>query len=261
MEKAVEIKNVSMYYKDTPKDKVLDHISLTVNEEDYLGIIGPNGGGKTSLIKCILGLEDATEGEILIYGKPVKESKMVIGYVPQFTNVDRRFPISVEEVALTGKIKPGLHPFFSYKNDDYKEVEDVLKEVGIYELRNRQISQLSGGEFQKLLIARALSTNPKILILDEPTASVDDASREEIYNLLSSLNKEKKLTIILITHDMMAVSSSVTKIACLNEKLFYHGDSKIDEALLENLYGSKVDFIAHDVHTRILDDHEGEKKC
>ena len=132
----------------------------------------------------------------------------------------------------------------------------LLEKVGITDLANRQISELSGGEFQKMLIARALATNPKLLLLDEPTASVDAASRDQIYGLLAELNKN--MTIILVTHDLLAVSSQVTRLACLNGQLVYHGEPELTEKVVNNLYGCPVDLIAHGVPHRVLRDHGEE---
>ncbi len=252
---AIQIDNLDVHYGKT---FALEDISIDIKEGEYLGIIGPNGGGKSTLIKAILGLIDSTKDKIKIFGKPVKESQERIGYVPQFSPVDKKFPISVMEVVLTGKMKEGIRPFFSYSKKDKEETMELLKEVGIENLAKRQISELSGGEFQKMLIARALSVNPRILLLDEPTASVDDTSRRQIYSFLSMLNAERNMTIVLVTHDIMAVSSQVHRLACLNGRLFYHGEPELSKDLVNHLYGCPVDLIAHGVPHRVLKEHEGE---
>ena len=170
---------------------------------------------------------------------------------------DKKFPISMLEVVLTGRLKQGLSPFFKYTKEDKEKAHELLERVGIAELANRQISELSGGEFQKMLIARALAVSPRLLLLDEPTASVDASSRDQIYNLLAELNQD--MTIILVTHDLMAISSQVKRLACLNGHLVYHGEPELNESIMNTLYGCPVDLIAHGVPHRVLKEHEGGK--
>ncbi|WP_027398684.1 metal ABC transporter ATP-binding protein [Anaerovorax odorimutans] len=248
---AVKIENLSVYYEQTP---AITGVCFDVEEGEYLGIIGPNGGGKTTLLKSILGLIPINSGSIEIYGKKIGKNRKVIGYVPQIATMDKRFPISVIEVVLTGRLNQGLSPFYRFSKQDKEIAFYALENVGLKHLAHRQISELSGGEFQRMLIARALTVNPKILLLDEPTASVDAVSRNQIYSLLGELNK--KMTIILVTHDLLAVSSQVTKLACLNEKLVYHGEPELTEKIVTSLYGCPVDLIAHGVPHRVLKCHE-----
>jgi zinc transport system ATP-binding protein len=252
-EYALHIKNLSVYYGQTP---AIMGVCLGVSDGEYLGIIGPNGGGKSTLLKAILGLIPVSSGNISIYGGNAHKNRSLVGYVPQFALLNRKFPISLFEVVLTGHLKQGIAPFFRYSSKDNESVYTLLEKVGITDLANRQISELSGGEFQKMLIARALATNPKLLLLDEPTASVDAASRDQIYGLLAELNKN--MTIILVTHDLLAVSSQVTRLACLNGQLVYHGEPELTEKVVNNLYGCPVDLIAHGVPHRVLRDHGEE---
>lgn len=252
---AIHIENLSVYYGQTPAIK---GVCLDVRDGEYLGIIGPNGGGKSTLLKAVLGLVPISSGIVTVYGDSVK-NRDFIGYVPQFAALNRRFPISLFEVVLTGRLKKGISPFHRYSEEDKRAVYELLEKVGIETLANRQIAELSGGEFQKMLIARALSVSPRLLLLDEPTASVDAASREQIYNLLSELNKD--MTIVLVTHDLLAISSQVDTLACLNENLTYHGGPELTENVVHSLYGCPVDLIAHGVPHRVLKDHkEGEGK-
>jgi zinc transport system ATP-binding protein len=251
METAIHIENLTVYYGETPAIK---NVCMDVNQGEFLGIIGPNGGGKSTLLKAILGLTPITHGKIQIYGKKLNKNRASVGYVPQFATMDRRFPISALEVVLTGRIKPGVSPFMKYSNADKEISYEQLKRVGIDRLANRQISALSGGEFQRLLIARALTINPEILLLDEPTASVDASSRDQIYDLLEALNK--KMTIVLVTHDLLAISSKVRRLACLNGSLVYHGEPELNEHIVNELYGCPVDLIAHGVPHRVLKEHE-----
>jgi zinc transport system ATP-binding protein len=253
-EYAVHIENLSVHYGHTP---AIMGVCLDVSDGEYLGIIGPNGGGKSTLLKAILGLIPVSSGNISIYGGNAHKNRSLVGYGPQFALLNRKFPISLFEVVLTGHLKQGIAPFFRYSSKDNESVYTLLEKVGITDLANRQISELSGGEFQKMLIARALATNPRLLLLDEPTASVDAASRDQIYSLLAELNKN--MTIILVTHDLLAVSSQVNRLACLNGQLVYHGEPELTEKAVNNLYGCPVDLIAHGVPHRVLRDHEEEK--
>lgn len=246
---ALHIEGLTVRYGQTT---ALSNVCMDVEEGAFLGIIGPNGGGKTTLIKAILGLVPRESGTIEVFGKE-KGAGSAMGYVPQFSAVDRGFPISVNEVVMTAFLKGPLHPFFRYSQEHRKKAEENLKRVGILELKDRQISQLSGGEFQRMLIARALATDPKILLLDEPTASVDPSSRQQIFELLSELNKS--VTILLVTHDMMAVASQVSTIACLNRSLVYHGEPELTEETVSRMYGCPVDLIAHGVPHRVLGGH------
>ncbi len=250
---AVYIKNLSVFYGRTPAVK---DICLDVAEGEYLGIIGPNGGGKSTLLKTILGLVPVSSGTVRVFGEKPGSCGAAIGYVPQFAALDKRFPITVVEVVLTGRLKKGLTPFFRYSADDKSASLLLLKKVGLEELADRRISDLSGGEFQKMLIARALAVGPRLLLLDEPTASVDASSREQIYALLAELNRE--MTIILVTHDLLAVSSQVQSIACLNGHLVYHGEPELSEHVVNSLYGCPVDLIAHGVPHRVLKSHGEE---
>ncbi|QSX05858.1 ABC transporter ATP-binding protein [Sedimentibacter sp. zth1] len=253
MRNAIKVENL---YVDYGKTQALTGVCLEVLEGEFLGVMGPNGGGKSTLLKSILGLIPISSGNISIYGKQNNGNRNMIGYVPQFSAIDKKFPITVVEVVMSGMIKGGLHPFYRYKKSQKDTALDKLKTVGIEKLYNRQISQLSGGEFQRMLIARALAVEPKILLLDEPTASVDPSSREKIYNLLEKLNEN--ITIVLVTHDLLAISSKIKRIACINKGIVYHGEPKLTQNVVNKLYGCPVDLIAHGVPHRVLESHEGE---
>lgn len=250
---AIHIDNLSVYYGQTP---AIAGVCLDVSDGEYLGIIGPNGGGKSTLLKAILGLVPVSSGTVQVYGERPGTHKTIVGYVPQFTSLDKRFPITLREVVLTGRLKKGLSPFFRYTQEDRNLSHLLIKQVGLEGLEDRQISELSGGEFQRMLIARALAVNPKLLLLDEPTASVDAASRDQIFTLLAELNKS--MTIVLVTHDLLAVSSHVHMLACLNGRLIYHGEPQLTENIVNSLYGCPVDLIAHGVPHRVLREHGGK---
>ncbi|MGE4354190.1 MAG: metal ABC transporter ATP-binding protein [Oscillospiraceae bacterium] len=252
---AIHIENLTVYYGQLP---AISGVCLDVPDGEYLGIIGPNGGGKSTLLKAILGLVPVSAGTVQVYGGKPGNGKAAVGYVPQFASLDKRFPITLGEVVLTGRLKRGLAPFFQYSQEDRQLSHQLLERVGLDGLENRRISELSGGEFQRMLIARALAVHPKLLLLDEPTASVDAASREQIFTLLGELNKS--MTIILVTHDLLAISSQVHRLACLNGHLVYHGEPELTENVVNSLYGCPVDLIAHGVPHRVLKEHGEENQ-
>jgi len=254
MSTAVEIKGLTVRYGDI---KALDDIWLEVKDGDYLGIIGPNGSGKTTLLKAMLGLVETCSGSVRVYGEKPPGTSFLTGYVPQMSVLDRNFPVSVFEVVLSGRLGPGLKLMHRYSRKDMAYTEEMLVKTGIHDLKNRRISDLSGGEFQKMLIARALAVKPKLLLLDEPTANVDAKARDQIYSLLGELGK--MITIVLVTHDLLAISESVRSLACLNAKLVYHGEARFDEEVVRAVYGCPIDLIAHGVPHRVLREHETEE--
>ncbi len=212
MKKIIEVKNLSYSYGKT---KVLEDINLEVNEGDFLAIIGPNGGGKTTFIKLLLGLREIQKGSIKIFGKSPKEARTLIGYLPQYINFNMDMPIDVMEIVLQGRLKRGK---FFYSNKDRKEAYKQIELMGIADLKSRKISELSGGQRQRVLLARALAKDPKILILDEPTASIDLEGQKEIYRLLKRLDQTK----IVISHDINILFEGVNKVAHIQRKLHMH---------------------------------------
>jgi len=248
--KIIELKNVWVSFEG---QIVLEDINLSIRKEDFLGIIGPNGAGKTTLLRLILGLIQSDRGEVLVFGRQPKDARKFIGYVPQTTVFDKEFPISAWEVVLLGRLNQ-VGWLRRFNPEDKKFAEEALKTVGMWHLKDKQIGQLSGGQRQRIFIARAITQNPKLLILDEPTASVDKPMQVGVYDLLEKLKKE--MTIILVSHDIGAVASFVNKIACLNRKLFYHDSKEITAEHLEAVYECPVDLIAHGVPHRILKEHK-----
>lgn len=251
MTEALKITNLTVSYGSY---KALSDVSLTVHEGEYLGIIGPNGGGKTTLISAVTGIIKPDSGTIAIFGADGRKARGVIGYVPQNSKVSRDFPITVSETVMTAFLRGGAHPFRRFNSDDKQKALSYLEKLGLTQLADRNVSELSGGEFQRLLIARALATEPKLLVLDEPVSNVDPKSREVIYSLLESLNKSGQ-TILMVTHDLFAISSAVGSIACLNRTLVYHGKPKITDEISHAMYGCPVDLIAHGVSHRVLGGH------
>lgn len=219
----IVLRDVSFRYDGTP---ALVDIDLTIREGDFLAIIGPNGSGKTTLVKVALGLLEPTSGSVEVFGKPLAEFSdwRKIGYVPQkATHIDPFFPASVEEVvgmALMSNRKTRARA----AREGRGEISRALDEVGMADYGKWAIGRLSGGQQQRVFIARALVTSPKILFLDEPTTGVDAETQGSFYDMLDRLNSREGLTIVLITHDIGIVNKHVNRVACLNQKLIYHGD-------------------------------------
>jgi zinc transport system ATP-binding protein len=231
---------------------ILENITLVVDKNDFLGIIGPNGGGKTSLLKVILGLIKPNQGEVKVFGGPPQKNRKSIGYVPQLGRFDMEFPALVRDVIATGRLGP-RKLLRGYSRKDKELVEKVLRDVDMVEFKDRHIGSLSGGEIQRVFIARALVSDPKLLLLDEPTASVDKLSDTKFWEFLNIL--KEVIPIILVTHDISAVSTYVEKIACLNRKLFYNGTKQITPEMWEETYKCPVDMIAHGLPHRVVQKH------
>ncbi|MFW6048418.1 MAG: metal ABC transporter ATP-binding protein [Candidatus Natronoplasma sp.] len=249
VETAIKMKNVSV---SLGNQIVLKDVDVSLDEGTFLGIIGPNGGGKTTLLKLLLGLITPEQGKIRIYGKSPSRINDRVGYVPQYSNFDAQFPISVWEVVLMGRVgELGWKPFYSKK--DKKIAKRSLKMVDMQEYKDRQISELSGGQQQRVLIARALATEPKILLLDEPTASIDEKIQTSIYELLRNLNEKKNMTIILVSHDIGVISSYVNEVACLNKYLIYHDSDELTSEMMEASYECPVDLVAHGHPHRVFE--------
>lgn len=246
----VDALNLEEVYVNFNGHSILEDINLSLKENDFLAIIGPNGGGKSTLLKTILGLIKPVKGDIRIFGKHLKDNLGLIGYLPQHTFFDLNFPITVYDVTLMGR----YNGFFKgYTENDEKAVINALNEVDMLDFKDRQISELSGGQMQRVFIARALAREPKLLLLDEPTASVDPKMQNSFYELLSRLKEE--MTIVLVTHDVGVVSEHVDKIACLNKKLFYHGDPENSVEGLQKAYGCPIDIIGHGIPHRVFKKH------
>lgn len=221
-ERLVSVKNISFSFGST---KVLDDISLAVTTGDFLAVIGPNGSGKSTLVKVILGIYALTVGSVELLGEDIKSFRQwdKIGYVPQkATNIDSFFPVSVREVVAMGLLSKKSFPRFLRKRD-IKVIDHALEQVDLKDFKTRRIGELSGGQQQRVFIARAIVNQPSLLFLDEPTTGVDAETQERFYAMLDTLNKGHKITIVLITHDLGIVNKHVNKIACLNQRLVFHG--------------------------------------
>lgn len=242
----IELNNISFSYNNT---LVLDKITLTIHKGDYLGIIGPNGGGKTTLLKIILGLLKPLSGEMRIFGNEClcNRERSKLGYVPQkATHFDPLFPATVYEVVAMGRYgKNGL--MRSLNNNDHELIKKSLRQVDMLDSKDRLIGQLSSGQQQRVFIARALSGQPEVIFLDEPTVGVDVKTQEEFYALLKQLNQEYGLTLILVSHDIDVIANEVTELACINQTSVYHGKPKefIKGDYLQKLYGKNIRQILH----------------
>jgi len=246
---AIEVRDLNFSINGTP---VLKNISFAVDAGEYLGIIGPNGGGKTTLIKVMLGLIKPDTGSIRYFGHELDcyREKHLIGYVPQkASETESRFPATVEEVVKSGRTaRLGLFKWFSA--DDRAAVKKAMEIADITKLAQKTIGRLSGGERQRTMIARALACEPKILFMDEPTVAIDVTSQEKFYDFVEMLNRDMNLTIVVVSHDIAAVAKKVGTVLCLNQEMVCHGKPAqfMKEEYMEKLYGKKVNLIEHGTH-------------
>lgn len=229
--------------------KVLDGVSLDIYQDDYLAIIGPNGGGKTTLLKVILGLLEPDAGTVTWHDKKMRSH---VGYVPQFASFDREFPLTVHDVVMTGCLH-GHTMLQRLSQKDVLHTTSILEELGLAAIADKHIGSLSGGQVQRVLIARSLVADPAILFLDEPISSIDQDSRFALTGMLKELNK--RIPIIIVTHDITAFAADVAHIACVNNRLFYHGDGELDSGCMEEAYGCPVELVAHGMPHRVLKQH------
>lgn len=233
---------------------VLQDVTFTLPHGDFLGILGPNGGGKTTLLKLMLGLLKPAKGTIRILGDAPGEATHRIGYVPQGTDFNNSFPISAFEIALMGRLSLS-RTGRPYSKEDRQKARDALARVGMLDYANVRVGRLSGGQRQRVFIARALASDPEILFLDEPTSSADPEFETDLYSFLKELNRH--VTIVLITHDVGVISRYVKSVACVNRTLVFHAEGKITTQMLDAAYSCPVDLIAHGVPHRVFPSHEG----
>lgn len=220
--------------------RVLEGVSFGIERGDFATIIGPNGGGKTTLAKLMLGLLEPEGGAIRVLGDSPERASRKIGYVPQYSQFDPQFPITVLDVVLMGRLSK---PIGFYSRSDKKAAEKALEDVNLSRFGHRSFAELSGGQRQRVLVARALAGNPEVLLMDEPTSSVDTSVEEKLKEMLNRLNSY--LTILLITHDLGFVSTCINKIVCVNRVVHMHTPREVTPELLSELYGTPVQFVDH----------------
>ena len=247
MNPVIDIRSLNFSYGRVP---TLSCIDLQVAEGEFLGIVGPNAGGKSTLLKLILGLLQPQSGSLRVFDRSPSSASRLLGYVPQYPSFPRDFPITVDHVVQMGRLGQGrvggrwqaLWPG-RVSGADREAVRRALAEVEAGDIAKRQISSLSGGQLQRVLLARALVGEPRILILDEPTANIDQRLESEIFELLKAINA--RMTILVVSHDVAFISRYVSRVACVNRTLICHRTEAFDGAVIQELYGENVRMIAH----------------
>lgn len=238
--KIIEFNNVNFGYDSK---LILDSANFAIEENDFVAIVGPNGGGKTTLLKLLLGILNPQSGEISVLGEDAISARNRIGYMPQYLQFDTEFPATSLEIVLMGRLNNKIFSFYSKK--DKNIAMESLEKMGIAEVANKAFSDLSGGQRQRVLIARALATQPEILLLDEPTANIDPAIEHQFYELLKNLSKE--MTIVTVSHDIGFVMNIVNKIICVNRKVHIHPASKFKGEFINEIYSSEnYNMVNHD---------------
>jgi zinc transport system ATP-binding protein len=251
----VQIRGVSFAYNG---DVALQNVDLDIRRGDFIAIIGPNGGGKTTLLKLILGLLKPDKGVITVLGQSTQKASSCVGYVPQDAHINSRFPITAMDVVLMGMLDPKKR-WARKSASNRQDALAVLDRLEMATAAKRKIGELSGGQRQRVFIARALATQPKLLLLDEPTASIDTKGQADFFRMLKDLNKE--VTICVVSHDLLAISRYVKSVACVNKGLHYHDQAEITGEMLEIMYpctveeACPVELVAHGLPHRVLKDH------
>lgn len=237
---AILVRDLTFSYNN---EIVLEDVNFAVDERDYVTVVGPNGGGKTTLLKLILGLLKPDKGEIKVFGMSPEQARPQIGYVPQQFHYDPKFPMRVIDVALMGRLK-GSSGIGGYSRIDRKAAMNALDKMEMAHLSGRRFSQLSGGQRQRVLIARALASDPHLILLDEPTAHIDTKAQKELSEFLRKINEE--ITVFIVTHDYTFVSSFVKSVLCVNRRVVIHPTGEIPEGMSIELFGGDVRYVRHD---------------
>ncbi len=249
MEKIVDLLKITAGYDD---EVILKDVNLTIREQDFIGVIGPNGGGKTTLVKIILGLIKPMSGILTIYQNEKTQNRRVIGYLPQVIKTDQKFPISVQDVVLSGLAQAGKL-FKRFSKEENIKAYNLLELMGIGQLAKKNIGELSGGQMQRVFLCRAIIADPKLLILDEPSTYVDNKFESDLYKILLELNH--RMAIMMVSHDVGTITYYVKTIACVNRELHYHKSNTISQQQLA-AYNCPIQIIAHgDVPHTILHNH------
>ncbi len=235
----VRVENVSFSYGGPT---VLSDVVLDIAPGEFIGVVGPNAGGKTTLLKLMLGLLEPTMGKIQIDGRPPHEGRRKIGYVPQYPPFERDFPITVEQTVMLGRLGTA-RLLGTYSKKDRIVTQRVMEEIEISDIRSRRLNTLSGGQLQRVLLARALVSEPAILMLDEPTANIDERMETDIFDLLRALNQ--RTTVVVVSHDIGFISQYVSRVACVNRTLMCHSTLAIDGKMIQELYDEDVHMVEH----------------
>ena len=246
----IEIRDLWYTFNGHP---ILKEVTFEVSPGEFLALIGPNGGGKTTLLRLMLGLLEPNRGHIRVLGMTPKSASRRIGYVPQDVHINKSFPVTVKDVALMGCLDIKKKRWPRCSKADEQIVQKALEDMDIWPLRNNRIGELSGGQRQRVFIARALATQPEMLFLDEPTAGIDTNGQKRFYELMNHLNEA--VTIVLASHDMMVISSYVKSVACVNQAVHYHEGCEITDEMLD-MYACPVEMIAHGLPHRVLKTHK-----
>ncbi len=237
----IQCDGVSFAYGELP---TLTNVSFTVQALDTVSLVGPNGGGKSTLLKLILGLLSPQQGTISVFGTSPKQARSQIGYMPQHLQYDTDFPVSVMEVVLMGRARPGWAGLGRYSRSDRSRCLELMAELGVESLATSSFSELSGGQRQRVLIARALACEPELLLLDEPMANVDPAVEFQFFEILKRLSQ--RVTVMTVSHDLGFVSQLVDRVFCINHELKIHPTSELTGDLIREMYGADVRMVRHD---------------
>ncbi len=237
----IDVENLSFRFDGGPR--VLEDVNLEISAGDFASVIGPNGGGKTTLVKLIVGLLVPTAGRVRVFGLPPAKARPRVGYMPQHAMMDPRFPVRATDVVLMGRLGTGRR-FGNYTRDDQQAAAAALAEVGLEDHGSRPFSDLSGGQRQRVLLARALVIKPELLLLDEPAAGLDQKVEQDFFELLQELNRQ--LTIVLVTHDLGFVSGFVRTVICVHRHVDIHPTSALDGRAISEIYGGDVRMVRHD---------------
>jgi zinc transport system ATP-binding protein len=239
---AIEIDAAWAGYGGPP---ILEDVNVRIEDREFVGVVGPNGGGKTTFLKLILGLVSPARGRVRVFGTTPARARPRIGYVPQRTDFDQAFPIRAEDVVRMGRLGHDA-PLGPWRKSDRMTAEAALQTVGIAHLRHAQFGSLSGGQQQRVLIARALAATPRMLLLDEPMSNLDQPAEKEMYEILNRLNQ--RMTIVLVSHDISVVTGQVERVVCVNRRVLVHRTAEITDAALLTVYGGDMRIVRHDEH-------------